>query len=484
MAYRSSAHLGLEEQDALLAAVAPSQEAESRWRAIMDRMAFDEVNANTQRVMPAIFHNLRNIVDVPERDRMRGAFKHSWSKNTRMLYDLRPVLQTIDDTGVDYRIIKGAAVQTVCGSIGARVMGDIDILTNLANIDAVACSLLEHGFRRSAHLECSGHSDTGHFDAWNFNKDETHIDVHVAEVKYPSPLLQRMISTPQMRVKGPAGALAVPPAELLVLHAAVHGDLSSGPTDLMQAALDLSLLRASVNRDRLLSYAIETGSLDALRRLDATLESLGLNTSGVRPSYGQLAVERVAARRRRVVALTTESSSVARRVADRRRNPDAKDRIRSGFNGHRSAYMTWIQWGRFAATERAAVRLWGGFLEEPGETLRDPKSVTPFLQGYSGITASSVPGPSLDWRFRVRLDAPIGRGDLRFDSPALDRLDAFVFINGIPRTRIVAGDLTTRTVGIQDMGPSMEISLRPLWNACERCYSGLDDLEISLETGS
>jgi len=66
----------------------------------------------------------------------------------------------------------------------------------------------------------------------------------------------------------------------------------------------------------------------------------------------------------------------------------------------------------------------------------------------------------------------------------LDRLDAFVFINGIPRTRIVAGDLTTRTVGIQDMGPSMEISLRPLWNACERCYSGLDDLEISLETGS
>lgn len=479
MAYRRVVTLGEEDHHALLSATADPREARRSWTRLMEMMAFDEVNDNTQRAMPAIFANLRHEKGIPERDRMRGAFKYAWSKNTRMLYDVRPVLQALDARGVSYRVIKGAAVQARCDRVGARVMGDIDLLIGANDIDAVEAAFVGNGYRRNGYAACSGHSDASHFDALNFNKGASHVDLHVAEVKAPTRLLRAIMDEPAVRVEAAGGTIAVPSAELLVLHAAVHGALSSGQTDLMQAALDLATLRPQVDPRRLRALGLRTGTLQALLDLDARLGSIGISGSGVSATRVDVGRARLTGMGQQVAALATESSSLARRLRDRQRGDDALHEVATNFNGHLASYRAWLRSGQFAIVERQAVGRWGGFLPEP-QGVWTGDVVQPFLQQVSGVVGSTVAAQALDWRFRFQIEGKRPLVWLDLASASLDRLDAFVFCNGVPLTRLVAGDLSSRRVGLRDVGPSAEISVRPLWTTCRRCYSGLDDLAVSI----
>lgn len=479
MAYRRSVLLGEEERSALLAATAPRDDAVHSWSALMEQIPFDEVNENTQRAMPAIFANLRDVVDIPERGRMRGAFKYAWSKNTRMLHDIRPVLQVLQQQDVPYRVIKGAAVQAMCDRIGARTMGDIDLLVSERDARVVEEVFLDHGFRRTGHAQCSGHSDAVHFDALNFNRGETHVDVHVAEVKTPRALFRTMLGRDALVAPAAGGVIAVPEPELLILHAAVHGSLSSGPTDVMQAALDIRLLRSRVDPSLLVTLGRETGTLDALVQLDSRLRALGVAGSGAQPSAAAMARSRADARRQQLVAVASESHSVLRRMRARRRDEDTLAEIKRRFQGHARAYVAWLRSGQFAVSERLAARRWGGFLPAP-EGEWSGAEVAPFGDCAPGVMGSAAAAVALDWRFRLAM----GNVDpdvvwLDVQSSALDRLDAFVFVNGTPITRIVAGDDASRRVGIRAAGPSLEVSIRPLWTACRACYAGFDDLRIN-----
>jgi hypothetical protein len=445
----------------------------------MAMLPFDEVNPNTQRAMPAIFSNLRDEPGLTERDRMRGAFKFAWSKNTRMLHDLRPVLEQMRGRGIDYRLIKGAAVQARCDRVGARVMGDVDILISARDVTAVEIAFTEGGFRRNGHSYCSGHSDAVHFDSLNFNKSGSHVDVHVAEYKEPTHLLRAMLDTQATAVAAAGTTILVPSAELLALHAAVHGALSSGETDLMQAALDLAVLRPIIDTRLLRQSAIDTRTLLALHRLDTALSRIGIRGSGVTPSTADLTRAEVASRVERTARLAAESNSVIRRIRDRQRGEEALSAVAARFPGHRHAYGTWLRSGQFAIAERQAARRWGGFLSEPEGTWHGDEA-RPFLDRSPGMIGSPIAAQALDWRFRVRLPGPRRWMWLDINSPALDRLDAFVFSNGTPITRIVAGDRDSRRIGIRGVSIHTEISIRPLWTTCRECYSGLDDLTITL----
>lgn len=484
MAYRRSVTLGREEHRALIAATGAPEAAAENWRALMADVAFDGVSENTQRLMPAIFSNLRDAQQVPERERMRGAFKYAWSKNMGMVHDIRAVLADFGHEGIDYRLIKGAAIQAMCGSVGSRVMGDIDILVSASDATRAAETLVRCGFRRNTFSECDGHSDSGHHDALNFNKGESHVDVHVAEYKYPSRLLLMMMSTPPVLVPLAGMEMAVPPAELLVLHSAVHGCLASGPTDFIQAVVDVSVLADRTDPRRLVALASRSGTLLQLIEIDEELRRAGARPLGVAVRWHEGLRARAEVGGARAVGVVTESSSVLRRIRSRQRSDRALHDVSTGFNGRRRSYGLWLRLGQFAVFERAAVRSSGGFLAEPQGTWTSGISVQPFVdEGVPGMTASRISSRVLDWRFRVDFAAPQPVMRLVLDSASLDSLDAFVFCNGVPITRVVAGDPGTRDIVIRGLGRRNEVSVRALWTVCTECYRGLDDLTVRIDLG-
>lgn len=482
-----SSHVQLEWEDlkALEAATAPTERAREAWIDLMGRVPFDEINLNTQRVMPTIFRNLRDEPDLPHRDRMRGAFKYTWSRNTEMLNGVRPVLEAFAAQGIDHRILKGAAVQVVSGGLGARSMGDVDVLVSSADADRVARIMDDLGFRRGTYSACTDHADGRGHDALNYNKGGCHVDVHLAGYKAPVRLLLEMMSAPARQARVAGVPVRVPPAELLLLHAAVHGCLASGPTDFVQAVVDVTTLSDHVDQRRLLLAARRTGTLTHLLALDGAVREVGAAPLGIHVPARERAAARTQVAVARVGALVSESSSVAHRLRVRQRGAVAQSRVATDFNGHRRAYRAWLGLGQFAVAERAVLRASGGFLPAPADAWVSGTTAQPFMGGPTpGMTASTVSGSVLDWRFRVRFPGPQAHVRLTLDSPSLDTLDAFVFGNGIPVTRVVAGDRSTRQISFRDVDESTEFSLRPLWEACTQCYSGLDDLEVRIDLGN
>jgi hypothetical protein len=480
MTYRHRVNLSQEDALALSAATAPVEIARRSWIELMRSLPFDEVNDNTQRAMPAIFCNLRNEQGLPERDRMRGAFKYAWSKNTGMFHDLRPVLNQLNSEEIDFRVIKGAAVQTLTNRIGARTMGDIDLLIRSSDSGRVERIFLDNGFRANSRSTCTGHESTDHFDSQNFNIGSTHVDVHVAEAKEPVSLFTEMLTRRPMRVVAGGCELQVPEVELLVLHAAVHGDVSSGKTDLMQAALDFALLEPQISQDLLLGLAKKTKTLQPLERLSAALKSIHLDIAQIEVPRGKLLLEKLKNHFAQLRNSVVEMNSLLRRIQARRRSKDVMREISAHFRGRRRTYHAWINWGRFAATERMAVRLWGGFLPKPRSVWLGDVTLQPFEIDAIEVSASNVAARAQDWRFRIELPQQFDILWIRVDSEAFDWLDAFVFCNGIPTTRISANDEKSKLIGIRNVGPSLEMSLRPLWSVCESCYSGFPDLVVSM----
>jgi len=338
MTNRSHLQLGDEEFDALMAATQSPGIGKQHWVALMSRLPFDQINENTQRSIPAIFSNLRNESEVPDRERMRGAFKYTWAKNTRMLFDVRPVLQELDRLDVNYRVIKGAAVLAHQGQFGSRIMGDIDLLIAASDCAIVEKVFISNGFRRSSHSVCAGHSDADHFEALNFNAGATHVDLHVAEFKYPNALLELMLEQPAQLLSTPIGVLPVPDSHLLLLHSAVHGQAAHGPTDLMQTALDFTTLSSTISTSTLLTKARQTGTLSALATVDQALAAINIQGSGAHLNFEDRLTSRTKYLAQRSRSLLLDSSSLLRRAQaarDRRRSDLDLQVIEREFTGHR-----------------------------------------------------------------------------------------------------------------------------------------------------
>lgn len=447
----------------------------------MATVRFDEVNDNTQRVVPAIFSNLRDELDLVERDRLRGAFKFAWSKNASMLAALRPVFDSLAANGVEFRVIKGVAVQAVCGRLGARVMGDVDLLVHDRDIAAVESAFSDHGFRRNTDLTCPGHSDASHFDSLNFNRESTHADVHIAEVKRPTRLFEAMLAEPGSRVSVAGTTVTVPPVDLLILHAACHGALAAGPTDVMQAALDLSLLRGMVDSEQIRQSAVRTGTLIDLLRLDRQLAAIHVPGAGVRANFTSSVASEVRRMQSQLGSFVVDVVPLIRRIRARDPGREVTHVVRRSFPGRRLQYRAWLRLGKFSATERMVVRRWGGFVEDPPDEVELGRDLHPFESVERGVVVSPVAQIALDWRFRIRVPKNSHFVWLDFDSPTLDRLDPLVYVNGVPVTRLVAGDTKSRRIGLRDVGPTIEVSVRPLGAACRRCFSGLDDIGVRVD---
>ncbi|MFM8855805.1 MAG: nucleotidyltransferase family protein, partial [Actinomycetota bacterium] len=424
---------------------------------------------------------LRDISGIPERERLRGSFKYTWSKNMRALSDLGPAFEELEIENIPFRLIKGAAVQLLFERVGARTMGDVDLLVHEADIDRVADILVSHGFRQNTSLPCPGHRTSEIVSYVNFNKGPSHVDVHLAGAKEPIRLLRTIMLEPGVRVRIAGASVEIPVPELLLLHAASHGSHATGPTDLMQAALDITLLRNRTDARRLVTLARRTRTIISLRTLDRHLESLEIPGSGVIFSPRIVLMSSCRHFVAGIKGALTTAIPIIHRIAVRYPGRATGRTIRQRFPGHQRAYRMWLATGKFAVSERLAMSRWGGFLAEPTAPVEHGQHAMPFVRSHPAIVCSPVPSAAFDWRFRFQVPSWVRALSLEFRSNRLDGLDPIVYVNGVPVSRLVAGDSSSRRIRLSGFGSSFEVSLRPLGNACEDCFPGLDDLEIVVE---
>ena len=476
-----------ENELSLAAALATDDVALAAWIELMEYLPFDEVNINTQRLAPIIFNNLRHYSNVPERERLRGTYKYHWAKTTQIIYSIAPLLQLLDQASINYRIIKGLAIQLSQRTVGARIMADCDIVIKEKDAQRAVEIIESLGFRPKFHAPCNCYPSTAHFypptgyiQGLSFTHGKTELDLHVAESKFPKRLLGRMLDHPPELVRWGSLVVCVPNQELLTLHAIVHGERANGPSDLVQAVSDVVQLSRTVDIKKIGILAKELkleGSVANFRRLTdkasfktpyLSLPNVGhfkstwLHTrrAWLQSSYGPLLILRQIRARRsgRKIVVDFHNQSLFSRIL----------------------YRIWLYTGQIVVLERWICNLGGRFMRKPQAAISDGLIVAPFTRDFTNnqLSILRVAQDTLDWRFRIRLPVDSKRVMIRVHAEALSKLDFTVIVNGVVLCDIFGDDPNTHVVTIQQPRTDLEISLRPLWDACPLCFSKLNSMEL------
>jgi len=138
------------EQELLLkASLFDGEPALDAWNAWRRRVALDDADFASQRLMPLLLDNLeRHGVDDPELGRYRSVARHVWLENQLHLHHAKRVLTLLGDAHIPAMALKGLAVATLYyGNPKLRGMGDIDILVPFASVRDAVRLLTEHGWR-------------------------------------------------------------------------------------------------------------------------------------------------------------------------------------------------------------------------------------------------------------------------------------------------------------------------------------------------
>jgi len=100
------------------------------WNDFCGQVDIENLSEGCYRLLPLVAGNLQNCgQSLQHRDRIFGVLRHAWAKNQRLFGNLTPLLQTLQKSGVEILLLKGAALDTFYRQQGSvRAMADIDIL--------------------------------------------------------------------------------------------------------------------------------------------------------------------------------------------------------------------------------------------------------------------------------------------------------------------------------------------------------------------
>ena len=467
---------------ALQAATLDVDVALAAWQDLMQSTQFDQLGPATQRIAPAIFHNLCSESDFLERFRLRGTFKYAWVRNQQLIHPFLPIVSDLAAHQVRFCLTKGAALIALGTPYGCRIMSDIDIVVRSGDLHVVEQVMARHGFRMNDASACPRHPAEAHGGSINFNSASCRVDVHVADMRDPTHLFEEMLANPLWvpGLKGTSAPIARP--ELLMLHTMHHGLRGRGETDLLQAAVDEHLLRPFVEETQFMR--------DMDRLAQRSLVRVFYEQRGqVTGQHTMIARSWREDSRRLNHALRalvqTSMPSIGRRIsaAIQRGMPlnETRDVDLTSLT-HPKLYRWWLRAGRLASLERWATRAVGGFLTKPEHYLEAEKFEYDFTSSRGGFQANTgASARCFDWRWKVTHGFASVDCIIEFRHESFDHLDAHVYVNGHHLAKIFGGDAKSRILYIRDMPRESEFSLRPMSTVCADCYTSLDNMIISME---
>jgi hypothetical protein len=121
-------------------------DAWERWKASTD---IDRIDRGSHRLLPLVYRMLeREGVADPLLARLKGVYRHTWSRNQLMLHALAGGVRALQEAGLEAMILKGAALSLVYyRDLGARPMDDVDVLVRTGDAERALELLRARGWR-------------------------------------------------------------------------------------------------------------------------------------------------------------------------------------------------------------------------------------------------------------------------------------------------------------------------------------------------
>jgi hypothetical protein len=113
----------------LKAALLDPEEAIPAWRSARATLDIDRLEPGSYSLMPLVYRSLRAAnVDEPLMPRLKGIYRHTWSKNQLLGEDAAAALAALARAGVDALAIGGLSRLRFYPELGLRTMTECEVL--------------------------------------------------------------------------------------------------------------------------------------------------------------------------------------------------------------------------------------------------------------------------------------------------------------------------------------------------------------------
>lgn len=462
------------------AVLEPAQAARS-WNQLIQAVPFEDLNYSTQRILPKIFKNLEAFTDLPYYEKLMGAYKFNWVKNSKMIMPFLPIISEMNDQHIEYRLLKGAALNLISKSIGERVMGDIDLLIKTEDLNQIVEILKSKGYFQKYKIQCpNATSEIIEHELCFVSPHDFEVDIHLAEKSFPKRLFQEMIETPPVEVIFNLTNTKLPSKELALIHSAKHGQQSVGETDSIQSIIDINQLMKEINFSILRTKSKKIGLVGVVNNYLKTLNQLTDQTYPIIKSrinnplklrYTKLNIfnnNRTLLHLQEIIKMRGVSKGEI-------------EKILANFIGRKYAYIIWIKLGKPRHYERFIFQILGGFLANPRAHFQKGNSKTSFEpDDQKWIVVNRVALEAHDWRFKVKQPQFINKTSIQLTSESFKRWNWLVFVNGKLQGTTLQNIEGAYVISSERYSEMLEISLRSPSHVCELCEQGLTDLRIRI----
>jgi len=458
--------------------------AKNSWKELMDEIGFENLNNSTQRILPKIFKNLESETEVSAYEKLKGSYKYNWAKNNRLLFSLLPILKALNAQSIDYRILKGAALNLLSDNTGHRTMGDIDLLIGVADLPKISKIFEENGFQKKYDTNCIK-ADRVEFDTeiCFLTPEKFEIDIHLVEKTYPQLLYRKIMKTKPSYAQFQDQKVKLPSYELALIHTAYHGNKLVAETDLIQTYLDCNQLMELVEVKNLNNIARE---LNFSSVLDSTLNELNLlrdenythimkksRLNIVTPGYYLWVLKNK-------FLNSSDFFTIKKARAISKKESKA---VRINFKGRKILYRFWLNLGKPRPLERLIFVALGGFLWNPKEFPVLGDSFVGFnTANQNWFTTNLTALESHDWRFKIKVPENSKLATIEMIAEEFKNWNWLIFINGKLFGTTTQIDHGTYVIRYPFPTANLEISLRSPSHVCELCEHGIRDLYVRVHT--
>lgn len=205
----------------LHAALDPGPRALAAWQRWRERVAFDDVDHGSARLLPLVYRNLEaDSLDTEVAGRLKGLYRRSWSHNQLAFKRAAEAISALHGAGIETLVIKGASLALLSyGDVGARPMDDVDVLVPIERAAEAIAALSDAGWS-------PGHEDplawTQVHHSLDFAGPESgHVDLHWFSLWQPASDERLWQAAVTMELAGVTTRAPCPADQLLL--ACVHG---------------------------------------------------------------------------------------------------------------------------------------------------------------------------------------------------------------------------------------------------------------------
>ena len=467
---------------ALKSALLSPEVAKDIWNDLLTDVPFEQLSDATCRIMPKIYKNLEGLDGVKNYEKLKGNYRFNWTKNSKIIYSFQPILRGLNSKSLNYRILKGAGLNFLNGSLGVRSMGDIDLLISTRDLKELEALFELNGFTKKYDTLCPN-SDKTSIDSeiCYISPENIEVDVHLAEHSYPQLLFRKMLKTKPQISEFLGSIVLLPAYELALIHSIYHGDKGVQSTDYIQTMVDCDQLASYIDIKFLKKYA---RALNVGYLVSNYMSEL-YEVSNKKNQIFSIRNKHFLDKPRYIIWVLLNyllsRSDLVRIIRNRKIYPRELERISSNFIGKRRIYIFWLKLGKPRPFEKMVCKFLKGFLNNPRNVIDSGMKITGFNStNDDGIEFSKVPIEASDWRFKIFNKVEKATRDIEITSQGIKEWNWLVFINGTLFGTTTKVDHGTYVIRLSPAPKYVEISLRSPLHVCNLCYKDLSDLQIRI----